>query len=63
MRYAGLGFEIVVPVLLGVGAGWWLDSKFGTEPWLLLVGALVGIGAGMLNFLRAVSALKPGQKS
>ena len=32
--------------------GRWLDAKFGTEPWCMLIGALIGIGGGLYNFIR-----------
>jgi len=52
--YAGIGFELVVPILLGVFAGNWLDSRWGTRPWLLVVGSLLGIVVGFYSFLRRV---------
>jgi formate hydrogenlyase subunit 3/multisubunit Na+/H+ antiporter MnhD subunit len=53
-RFAGLGFEIVMPVIVGVFGGRWLDGKLGTGPWLLLTGTVLGIAAGFLNFFAAV---------
>lgn len=52
--YVGLGFQIAVPLLVGVYVGRRLDAWLGSEPWLLLVGALMGIAAGFLGFFRAV---------
>jgi len=52
--YAGIGFDLVVPVLLGVFAGRWLDSRWGTRPWLLIVGSLLGMVVGFYSFLRRV---------
>jgi F0F1-type ATP synthase assembly protein I len=52
--YVGVGFEIAVPLLVGVVLGRRLDVWLGTEPWLLLVGALLGMAAGFLAFFRAV---------
>ncbi len=40
-------------MLLGTLGGWWADSKLGTSPALVVVGALFGIGAGMTTFIRA----------
>lgn len=34
--------------------GRWLDGKLGTSPWLMLTGALVGIGGGMVAFVKSV---------
>ncbi len=32
--------------------GYWVDGKFGTQPWGLLVGVLVGIVGGLYNLVR-----------
>lgn len=53
-RYSNLGWTLVIAVGLGVYGGWWLDARFGTEPWLLLVGAILGITVGMYLFLATV---------
>jgi ATP synthase protein I len=45
LRYGAVGLEMGVSILIGYGAGWWLDEKFGTKPTLTLVMMLLGIGA------------------
>jgi F0F1-type ATP synthase assembly protein I len=51
----------VVPLLVGLFGGQWLDRRLGTAPWLLLVGALLGAGAGMLSLYRRINPPKgPG---
>jgi len=54
-RFVGLGFELTVPLLVGLFGGQWLDRRFGTAPWLLLVGALLGGAAGMLSLYRRIT--------
>jgi ATP synthase protein I len=52
--------------LLGLFGGQWLDRRFGTAPWLVLIGALLGAAAGMLNLYRRVVPPKgpgPGRSS
>jgi F0F1-type ATP synthase assembly protein I len=58
-----LGFEIAVPLLVGVVLGRRLDVWLETEPWLLLVGALLGMAAGFLAFFRAVLPPRGGKGS
>ena len=29
--------------------GWWLDRRWGTSPWLLLLGTLLGAVGGVYN--------------
>jgi len=41
--------------MLGFGAiGYWLDARFGTKPWLLLAGLVLGMIGGFVNFFRLV---------
>ena len=54
LRYLQSGTMIVAP-MLGLGAlGYWLDGRWGTKPWLLLAGLLVGMIGGFANFFRFV---------
>lgn len=46
----GLPFLIPMCVIIGYGAGWWLDSKLGTRPWLAVILTLVGLAAGIYEF-------------
>lgn len=52
--YLGSGFELVVPILLGVWLGLTLDRWWGTEPWLVVAGAVLGMAVGFYAFLRGV---------
>jgi F0F1-type ATP synthase assembly protein I len=40
------GLLIAGPVLLGLAAGWFLDNRFGTLPWITLALTLVGAVVG-----------------
>ena len=51
-RYASVGIEIGVSVVIGMGTGWWLDLKFGFGPWGLLVGFALGMAAAIRGMLR-----------
>ncbi|MCA8977386.1 MAG: AtpZ/AtpI family protein [Planctomycetes bacterium] len=35
--------------------GLWLDTRFGTKPWCLLVSVLLGILGGMLHVIRVLA--------
>jgi len=48
-QYAGYGLGWAFSTLLFLGVGWWLDSKLGTAPVLLILGAFVGAGAGFYS--------------
>ena len=45
LRYTHLGLQYCLILLLFVFGGQWLDGRMGTEPWLMLTGALLGFGA------------------
>jgi F0F1-type ATP synthase assembly protein I len=59
MAFFGLGFEITVPVVLLMYVGYKLDGWLGTEPWLMSLGALLGIAVGIYTFIRRV--VTPGR--
>jgi F0F1-type ATP synthase assembly protein I len=48
----GAGSELVVSVLLGVFLGQWVDRKFETQPWFLILGIFVGIFVGLYQLIR-----------
>jgi ATP synthase protein I len=50
--YLNLGWTFAVSLAGGILGGWWLDGVFGTRPWLLLSGALVGMTAGFVGFFK-----------
>ena len=41
----GLGCSIVAALVLCIGGGVWLDSRFGTSPVLTLTGVVLGLAA------------------
>lgn len=43
VEYISLGGEIAAGLLIPMLLGYWADSYFETNPWLLLVGCLIGI--------------------
>lgn len=61
IRFSGLGLEMGAAVGIGVFAGWWLDSRYGTDPWGLLGGvALGGLAAARLVW-RSLQILNRGR--
>jgi F0F1-type ATP synthase assembly protein I len=55
MRYAGLGVQLAVSVVVFVLIGQWADKKFGTGGLLTIVGAFVGFGGTMYSLLRSLN--------
>lgn len=52
-RMSGLGIEFTLTLGVCLAAGWWLDRKFGTKHWLLIVGLAIGFAVGLLQLVRA----------
>ena len=53
LRYSAVGLEMGVAVAIGYGLGRWLDGRFGTGPYLMVVFVLIGIAAGFRGLIRA----------
>ena len=51
-RMAGVGMELVIGVVLFGGLGWWLDSKWQTRPWLMILGGGLGFSAGLWRLIK-----------
>ena len=47
-RVTNISLEMVLPA----GLGYWLDLRWGTEPWLLSVGACLGMFVAMVSLVR-----------
>lgn len=51
----GLAFVLGATTALGALIGYYLDGRWGTAPWLTLVGTLLGMAAG---FFEVVTVLR-----
>ena len=58
--FVGMGFEIAAPVVLFTFLGYKADGWLGTEPWLLVVGSLLGMAVAFYTLFKR--ALGGGQK-
>jgi ATP synthase protein I len=56
--YGTLGLEIVLSILLGLFGGRWLDERYGTEPWLSVIGFVFGVAAAARAVQRTVSQMR-----
>jgi F0F1-type ATP synthase assembly protein I len=53
--------EAVFAILIAGGLGYWADSRWGTSPWLLLVGFAVGFGSFVLRLIRLGRQMQKGE--
>jgi F0F1-type ATP synthase assembly protein I len=53
--FSEIGVSLLVTTLIGVLVGYQVDERLGTLPVFLIVGFLVGAGAGTLMIARLIS--------
>jgi ATP synthase protein I len=56
--FGTLGLEVVLCMLFGFFAGYWIDGKLDTRPYLSVLGLTFGIGAAIKSILRAVREMR-----
>ena len=52
--FSEVGFVLLVTILAGILAGYWLDQQLGTVPVFVLVGFAVGLTAGGVGVYRLI---------
>lgn len=53
--YSSLSFSIALAMVMGLGIGYWLDTRvFNTSPWLTLIFLGLGVIAGFRNIYLAM---------
>ncbi|HEX9843177.1 MAG TPA: AtpZ/AtpI family protein [bacterium] len=57
LRFSAVGLELGLSVIVGLVVGQWLDSRLGTEPWLLLLFLVFGMIAGFRSVFRLLRDL------
>lgn len=59
--YLGMGMALAVTLLLAVGAGHWMDKRFGTAPIFVLGGAAFGLFAVFYHLYKAYKMVTGGK--
>ena len=62
-RLGAVGMELAVSTVVGLLGGRWLDQKLSTEPFLTIVGLVLGVAAGFLSLFRALKANQQAEQS
>jgi ATP synthase protein I len=63
IRYSGVGLELAGATAALALVGYWVDGKFGTSPWGILIGVFIGIVGGMYNMVKeSLAAVREAQK-
>ena len=55
LRYAGLGIQLAVTIVVCVLAGQWVDRKAGTDGVFTVLGALLGFGGTLYSLIRELA--------
>ncbi len=58
-----IGLAFVFALMMGFGAGFWLDQRLGTAPWLSLAGFGMGLAAGVLNVVRTMQSVTAAERA
>ena len=56
--YINAVWRVVGAMLVGGGAGWFLDGKLHSSPWGLVVGLFLGMGAGFYAMIQGLNSMK-----
>ena len=60
LEITSLGTEFALAEIVGAAIGYWLDTKFGTLPWCLVGGVILGFALGLARIVQA--ARQAGKK-
>jgi ATP synthase protein I len=52
--YSSLGFSVALSIVIGLAAGVYVDRRFDSSPWGLLICLVFGIAAGFRNIGHAI---------
>jgi ATP synthase protein I len=52
--FSTIGLSVALAIFIGLAIGLWLDKKFGTHPWLMIIFLILGIVAGYRNIGLAI---------
>ncbi|MBA2458842.1 MAG: AtpZ/AtpI family protein [Gemmatimonadales bacterium] len=55
MRFAGLGIQLAVSLVVSVLVGQWADRKLGTGGIITILAAFVGFGGTMYSLIRTLN--------
>jgi ATP synthase protein I len=57
-----LGIQFAAIVVLTFFIGKWADNSFGSKPWLMLAGIVIGISAGFYHFFKTINQITSEKK-
>ena len=58
VRFAGAGLQFALTFLALGALGWWLDGRLGTEPWLMILGILLGAAGAFYSLVKRLGPVE-----
>jgi F0F1-type ATP synthase assembly protein I len=52
VRHSGAGLELAGAVAGFTLIGYWIDGHYGTQPWGVIIGVILGIVGGLYNLVK-----------
>jgi ATP synthase protein I len=52
IRHSGVGLEMAGAIAAFALVGYWIDRWYGTDPWALVVGVILGLVGGLYNLVK-----------
>jgi ATP synthase protein I len=52
VRHSGVGLELAGAIAGFALVGYWIDRWYGTDPWALIVGVILGLVGGLYNLVK-----------
>jgi len=59
LRFLGLGWVIVLSILIGLVGGLWLDRRLDTTPLFMILGLVLGVAAAARTTYRMIKEMRP----
>jgi F0F1-type ATP synthase assembly protein I len=62
VRFSGVGLELAAATAVLALIGHWVDGHYGTQPWGIVAGVVVGLVGGLYNLIRqSLAAVRDAQ--